>query len=170
MEIEIWKDVKDYENYQVSNFGRVLNKKFNRILKNTKDKTGYLLVNLSSYGEVKSFKIHTLVWDYFGNEKRNGKILEIDHIDNDKQNNIIDNLQLLSHRENLQKRISLFRHKHKKNNKTSKYIGVSWQKNANKWKSSISINGKGKYIGLFINEEEASNAYLNELEKEKIKL
>jgi hypothetical protein len=45
---------------------------------------------------------------------------------------------------------------------TSKYKGVSWNKNTNKWVSYITINGKTKHLGLFISEEEAHEAYQKE--------
>lgn len=43
--------------------------------------------------------------------------------------------------------------------KSSKYIGVSWNKNSNKWNCKGRIRGKQHYIGSFIDEEEAGLAY-----------
>ena len=45
---------------------------------------------------------------------------------------------------------------------TSKYKGVSWNKNRNKWRSQIEINGKKKHLGYFTSEEEAYEAYQKE--------
>lgn len=42
---------------------------------------------------------------------------------------------------------------------SSKFKGVSWNKNANKWKAAIMINGKTKHLGYFSSEVEASRAY-----------
>lgn len=50
-------------------------------------------------------------------------------------------------------------------NGSSKFVGVSWNKRAKKWMSSIRIKGKLKYLGYFDDEVEASNAYQKELEK-----
>ena len=44
----------------------------------------------------------------------------------------------------------------------SKYSGVSWNKNKNKWVSYIKINGKKKHLGYFTSEEEAADAYQKE--------
>ena len=50
---------------------------------------------------------------------------------------------------------------------TSKYKGVSWEKNRNKWRTQIKINGKNKNLGYFISEEQAHEIYQNAL-KEKM--
>lgn len=44
-------------------------------------------------------------------------------------------------------------------NKSSKYKGVSFNKNEQKWTSSIFVNGKKKHLGTFTREDEAANAY-----------
>lgn len=48
--------------------------------------------------------------------------------------------------------------------KTSQYIGVSWAKNAKKWRASAKINGKSKYLGHFNTEQEAHEIYLKAIE------
>ena len=45
--------------------------------------------------------------------------------------------------------------------KTSKYKGVSWHKNLQKWRAYIFLNGKQKHLGLFEDEEEAHLTYKN---------
>lgn len=44
-------------------------------------------------------------------------------------------------------------------NKTSKYTGVSWHKQSNKWLAQFRENGSVKYLGTFETEEEARDAY-----------
>lgn len=44
--------------------------------------------------------------------------------------------------------------------KTSRYPGVSWHKRKEKWGASVRINGKQCYIGYFVSEEEAYQAYV----------
>ena len=91
----------------------------------------------------------------FLSHKPCGHKIVVDHIDNNKLNNKLYNLQLITHRENISK--------DKKG--SSKYTGVCWHKIKNKWQSSIAINGKIKYLGIFTNEIEAAQAYQNELKK-----
>jgi hypothetical protein len=56
--------------------------------------------------------------------------------------------------------------------KTSKFLGVCWNKDKNKWTAAIRIEGKKKHLGHFILEEDAGNAYLVEWNKirEQLKL
>lgn len=154
---EIWRYVKDFENYMVSNRGRV--KKIykhakEKILKPFKDKGGYCQVHLTNKETHKVLRIHLLVWDAFGLSPRNGRILQVDHIDNNKENNCIENLQLLSQRENISKM-------HLTKNKTSKYTGICIHSQTKKWRATIFVNKKQHHIGCFDTEEEAHQAYIN---------
>ena len=161
MEEEVFRDVPDYEGmYKVSNLGRVKSIKFNKekILKLGVDGVGYLQVKLCCEGKVKNVKIHQLVAIAFLNHTPDGfNGLIVDHKDNDPLNNNVNNLQLVTNRENLSK--------DKKG--SSKFTGVSWDKASNKWRSQIRINGKYKHLGRFNNEEEASEYYQSELIKLK---
>lgn len=154
--MEIWKQIKDYPDYYISNLGNVKSLKLNKVrnLKLSKNNDGYLQVGLSNKGYLKTFHIHKLVAIYFLNHKPCGLELVVNHKDLNKQNNCIENLEIITNRENSNM-------KHLKS--TSKYIGVSWDKQKSKWKSSIYINGKLKYLGHFKIEKEASIAYQNEL-------
>lgn len=97
---EIWKDIKDFEGlYQISNFGKVKNSRTNRILKNKKDKDGYLYVILSKKSKIKALKIHRLVGIAFISNIKNKP--QINHIDGDKTNNNINNLEWCTHEENM---------------------------------------------------------------------
>jgi hypothetical protein len=174
LEGEVWKPIIGYEGiYEISNMGRVKSfaktwvcnrfgatrKKDDTILSTPIDSDGYRIVGLHRNGKQKSFKIYTLVWDHFGDKPRNGRKLLVDHIDNPTTNDRIDNLQLLTNRENVSKD-RLFSGK-----KTSKYTGVHWDKNAKKWMSTIYINGKRNYLGLFESETAAMITYQRELLK-----
>lgn len=92
-DMEIWKDVEGYPNYQVSNMGRVKSLKFGkeRILKSGKNKWGYVLVALCKDGKQKTFKVHRLVASAFIPNPNN--LSQINHIDEDKTNNRVDNLE-----------------------------------------------------------------------------
>ena len=47
----------------------------------------------------------------------------------------------------------------KSSDRTSVYKGVSYYKSTGKWKASINISGKYKYLGYFASEREAAEAY-----------
>lgn len=95
---EIWKDIKGYENlYKISNFGNVKNKD-NKIIKQF-DNQGYLCVDLSKKNIRKHYRVHRLVMCNF-NDNNNHK-LDINHIDGNKYNNRLDNLEWCTRKENL---------------------------------------------------------------------
>ena len=73
----------------------------------------------------------------------------VDHKNDPKTNNKIDNLRLASNAQNQMNRVNLNR------NNTSGVIGVYWDKANKKWRAIIMINGKTKHLGYFINKEEA---------------
>ncbi len=164
---ENWRDVPGYEGlYQVSNLGRVKSlerksscgRQLNElILKLIPDSYGYYRCSLYLKGKQKKINVHILVAMAFLNHKPNGHKIVVDHIDNNEKNNRADNLQLISHRENISKDIK---------GCSSEYVGVYWSKAANKWQAQIRVKGEVKYLGLFTNEIEAAEAYkakLNEL-------
>lgn len=153
--IEIWKDIPNYEGlYQVSNLGRV--KSFRRqreTILNPFLKKGYYAVELRK----KTFRVHQLVAVTFLGHKINGMEIVVDHIDDNKLNNNVDNLQLLSNHENCIKR------KNRRSIKKSNYNGVSWDMNANKWRAKPYIKNfkKSIHLGLFDTEESAYISVLN---------
>jgi len=163
---EIWRDVLGYENmYQVSNLGNVksLGNDENRkekILKQGIDTNGYKYMTLCKNGNKKVFKAHKLVAMAFLNHIPDGTMkLVIDHINNNPLDNRLENLQVITQRQNLSK---------DKKNKTSKYTGVSWSKARNKWQSYIRIGLKLNHLGYYINEEDAHLKYQETLKTLKL--
>lgn len=150
---EVWRDIKGYEGYyQVSSCGRVKSLKYNKekILKLSQDGGGYYHCDLYLNGNQKTIKVHKLVAIAFLGHKPNGMKIVVDHINNVKTDNRLENLQLISHRKNLSK---------DKKGYSSQYVGVTWYKPTSKWKAQIGINGKKKHLGLFSNELQAAQAY-----------
>lgn len=98
---EIWKDIKEYEGlYQVSNKGNVKSLNYNhtkeeKILRLGVDRNGYLIVNLYKNGKCKSLRVHRLVLRTF-NPVENMDKLEVNHKDENKKNNNLDNLEWCS--------------------------------------------------------------------------
>lgn len=164
--MEIWKDIPGYEGlYQVSNLGNV--KSLPRLVKRKglvllKEKIlspgissgGYFTVSLCINNKAKTKTIHKLVAITFLGHIPCGYELVIDHINNDKLDNRVENLQVVTHRFNVYKTKKTFSSKHK---------GVHWNKETKKWRSMININGKNVFLGGFTNEEEAHEAYQNKL-------
>jgi len=151
---EIWMDIKDYPYYQVSNLGNVRSLRYNKIklLKQQTRKDDYKIIIIYNNKGKYTTSVHKLVYQTFNNIKLSGYYHHIDHINNDRGDNRLENLQILSARENSLK-INL-------SNKTSKYKGVCWDSHKKRWKACIRINSKQKTLGVFKTEEEAHNAYL----------
>lgn len=146
-----WKTINNFPDYSISHTGEVISTKnnLNKLLKKTVSSDGYYRVNLYKGGIASTKKVHLLVWDAFGNKPRNGRKLQVDHIDNNKLNNNIKNLQLLSNRENTRKYFIDIK------NKPAEEIGIRWQKDRRKWMLSLVINGKQKTLGRFSTKEDA---------------
>ena len=149
---EIYKKIDDYENYEISNQGNVCNIVTGKVLKPSKDTNGYYHVRLSKNGITKTIKIHRLVGFAFIPNPEN--LREIDHIDQNKANNSISNLRWVSRSNNN-------RNKPKKQNTSSKYMGVCFDKANGKYRAKIQINNKNKYIGIYETEEDAGHAFDN---------
>jgi hypothetical protein len=104
----------------------------------------------SGYRQIKvhniSYPAHRLIWIYhYGNID---VTLEIDHIDGNKDNNALNNLRLVTRQQNCFNRSRI-------NAK-----GYSWNKKDKKWHASIWLKGKLTFLGQYVNELDARNAYL----------
>lgn len=96
---EVWKEVDSHKGlYEVSNLGRVKSWK-GTIMKPQKYVNGYLFAGLSNKGTVTQISIHRLVAIAFI-PKPEGKY-EVNHINEDKTDNTVQNLQWLTHKENI---------------------------------------------------------------------
>jgi hypothetical protein len=96
-----WKSVKDYENhFSVSNTGLFRNDRTNKVLKQTIHKTGYYLVSTKpngKYGKAKTFRVHREIAIAFLPNIDNKPT--VNHIDGNKLNNSISNLEWATHKE-----------------------------------------------------------------------
>ena len=105
MMTEIYKDIKDLEGlYQVSNFGQILSLNYHRsgkprLLKPDTIRNGYLKVLLYKDGKKKKFLVHRLVAEAFIPNPDN--LPCVNHKDEDKTNNSVENLEWCSHEYNI---------------------------------------------------------------------
>lgn len=155
----VWKDIPGYEGlYQINNYGIVKSLYYGKekILKMSIANTGYYNVSLRNNKNQKTAMVHKLVAICFLNHQPNGYKLVIDHINDNKLDNRVENLQIVTNRFNSHKTQGKY---------SSKFKGVSWNKFANKWVSTIRINSKKKYLGYFDNELDAHFTYQSELLK-----
>lgn len=131
---EVWKPIRNFPNYQVSNFGNVrsfLGSKI-RILKPRSNKnTGYLEVVLRKNKKSFCKRIHCLVADSFIRKITNG--YEVDHIDNNRLNNNSSNIRVVTHAKNMQKT---------SRNRVSKFIVDDMRKRFDLGESLLSVRNR----------------------------
>lgn len=160
---EIWKDVPGYEGmYQVSDYGNVRTLGIPVKCRGGKIRIKpacdlkqcmagkYKKVVLSKENNGINFTVHKLVaMAFLGHAPDGTNKIVVDHIDNNKLNNHLSNLRLITNRENITKvPIGL-----------SKYAGVIWIVRDKKWSAKIIINRICYPLGVFLDEQEASEAY-----------
>lgn len=96
---EVWKTIPDLPRYDISNRGRLRNTNTGKILKTRISRLGYEAVTIS-YNKVKYFRsIHRLVAQSFIPNPQNKP--EVNHIDENKLNNDITNLEWVTRKENV---------------------------------------------------------------------
>lgn len=111
----------------------------------------YIRINIKNIGSKKVY-VHQLMALAFLNHNIDKFKIVVDHIDSNKQNNHIDNLRLLTNRENSSREVV---------GKSGLPCGV--RKSGNKYTAYIRIGNTRPCLGLFNTIEEASQAYQNKL-------
>jgi hypothetical protein len=152
--MEVWKDIIDFPNYQVSNLGNVRNKKRLNVLKPKPVSKQYGYICYEVYiskdgGKQYHKKIHRLVGEAFIPNPENKS--EIDHIDRDPSNNHVDNLRWVTRSENvLNTKI--------RSDNTSGHKNIYWNKEREKFQVKKFKDNKEIYLGAFKTLEEAIKA------------
>ena len=101
---EIWKEIENTNGmYFVSNLGNV--KKQNKSIKKTERKDGYVKVRINHGDCVKNYFVHRLVALAFIPNENN--LPQVNHIDGNKSNNTVANLEWCSEKENQKHRIEV---------------------------------------------------------------
>ena len=122
--MEKWKDIKEYEGlYQVSNLGNIKSlpraTTKGKILVKNLDYDGYQKVTLSKLGVHKQFSVHKLVATAFIPNPNN--FTEINHIDENKANNSVDNLEWCTSTYNIHYGTCISRRSYRRKVKISQY-------------------------------------------------
>lgn len=147
---EIWKDIKGYEGiYQISNHGRIKSFKQNSegyILKNTNKYGWYFTVNLVKGKARETKRIHRLVAEYFI-PNPTGKP-QVNHIDGNKQNNHVSNLEWVTSKENMHHCATLNPHLYDGMNKYNQFV---------KPNTIMQYDLNGNFIAEYVNAKFASN-------------
>ena len=165
IDIEIWKPVPGFElYYEVSSFGNIRNSR-KRIMKPYVNNKGYHCIDFQVNSIRTKHLIHRLVLLTFTPNPDN--LPEVNHIDEDKSNNNLSNLEWCTRSYNKQHSMqsgtynkiytqkNALGKKHKKNT-ASKYHNVSYDKDRNKWTACIIADKKRYGFKRFDTENEAA--------------
>jgi hypothetical protein len=111
---------------------------------------GYVIISKWVNGKVYKIKrTHVIWWSKY--QKMPSVKMHIDHIDGDRANDRIENLQVLTHQQNIAK-------KRKSTKGSSKYRGVIFNKQINKFRARVGKCGKRYDFGYHENEKQAAIA------------
>jgi len=130
--------------------GIVYSRKTGKIMGYIHNTTGYVIIAKWVNGKCYSMKRSNVIW-WGKYQKMPSAKMHIDHIDGDKTNDRIENLQILSNQQNRAK-------KRKPTKISSKYMGVSFRKNRKKFQALIKKWGKTYSFGNYRDEKEAAIA------------
>ena len=97
-----WRPIKGYPDYEISNFGEIISNKCNKRirLKQSKNGSGYYAVSLYKNKNMNKLLVHRLVAENFIENKY--KNHEVNHVDANKLNNNVTNLEWVTRERNMQ--------------------------------------------------------------------
>jgi hypothetical protein len=130
--------------------GIVRSRKTGKSIGSIPNSTGYVLIAKWANGKAYRIQRSNIIW-WSKHQKMPSAKMHIDHIDGDKTNDRIENLQILTPQQNLAKR--------KKSTKgSSKYMGVQFDKTMKKFRAQVEKWGKKYHFGCHYDEKEAAIA------------
>lgn len=144
--------IDGFSNYDISQFGRVMNAMTERIISINYNSSSYLRVLLTRNDGKQQHKfIHRLVAEAFIPNPHGLNI--VDHIDGNIHNNNVNNLRWCTSAQNSANR------KKSDSKSTSKYKGVSYNKHSKRFNASITHNENKINLGEYNDEEFAAKVY-----------
>jgi len=147
---ENWKRIENIDGeFMISDLGNMVNIKTGRKV-GAVGKDGYVHYMGKVNGKIKNLRLHQLVYNAFGGGLWDGRDIVIDHINGQRRDNRIENLQLLKFRDNCNKDIKVGR---------SEVMGVSWNTQKQRWLSQISIKDVRYKLGYRKTIKEAKQLY-----------
>ena len=93
------KTIPEFPDYMATIDGNIISKKTGKILKQKIGPNGYYMINLSILGKCKTFTVHRLIAKTFIPNLSN--LPEINHIDGNKKNNNVSNLEWCTYKYNI---------------------------------------------------------------------
>lgn len=181
---EIWKEIPNFEGYyEASNKGKIRSmqrsvpnsekgsrlSKAKEIAQNSTTRSNYLYVQLWKHNKVHRMSVHRMVALTFIPNPLSKS--EVNHIDGNKINNLVDNLEWVTSSENKRHAFKIGLRKNDahvakqigtKYNAVSKYHNVTYDKSRNQWKASIKVEGKMLFQKRFKYEDDAAK-YVNKM-------
>ena len=97
--------VKDFEDYTIDETGNVFSIRKNKYLKQTINRNGYCKVTLQKDKYRKMFSVHRLVAQAY--LKNYSNTLQVNHINGIKTDNRVENLEMVTAKENMQKAVEI---------------------------------------------------------------
>ena len=151
-EMKEMKEIPGHPNYKITTDGEVWSFKGKkpRKIKESNSKGDYLIVILHTNGKKKVIHTHKLMAITYLNHKPSGLLEVVDHINNDRRDNRLENLQLITNRENVSR-----------SRNRDLPTGVDYS--GSRFMSRIYTDGKSRYLGTFNTPGEASKAYQDAL-------
>lgn len=164
--MEVWKDIEGYGNrYQVSSEGRIRKKNkdkrcrpFRYLTPNCNNNAGYYKVGLSYKGYTKLLTVHRLVAQAFIPNPNNKP--QVNHIDGNKKNNRVENLEWVTESENAihASRLGLFDSMIKKASKAVCQFSLDGEL-LNRWDSFHQIEREAGFSATYICKKCKGNGY-----------
>lgn len=138
-------------NYSINEYGEVINNRYKMVL-NAFLISDYPAVNISVNGKRKTMYVHHCMSIVYLNHIPKRGLITVNHIDQNKQNNRLDNLEIISHRRN-SALTYIHRNRELPTGVSKSPVGIR------RYKAQINHRGVNNYLGCYMTPQEASQIY-----------